>query len=47
MIRTRKELSFYISADRIMNGYSPNMTIKDLLDHIVMGGGDFISLLYA
>ncbi len=35
MISTKKELSFYICADRIMNGYSKNKSIREILLRII------------
>ena len=34
-IRTKKELHFYIMADRIMNGYTANKTLKDYIKVLV------------
>ena len=31
MIKSKKELQFYIMADRIMNGYSPHRSIAEKL----------------
>ena len=39
MISTKKELDFYIKADRIMNGLSPNKSIKEYILNAVIGGG--------
>lgn len=36
IIKTKKELKFYILADRIMNGYSPKATIKEWLKIRIM-----------
>lgn len=34
-IRTKKELRFYIMADRIMNGYSPHRSLKEQLSFVL------------
>ena len=41
MIRTKRELEFFIAADRIMNGRPAKQGIKEILvDWITRGGGD-------
>lgn len=47
MISSPKELKFYITADRIMNGYAPKKTIKEWLIKTFYGGGVIISYLEA
>ena len=39
MIKTRKELSFYIAADRIMNGYPPQRNLICMLRETLAVGG--------
>lgn len=47
MIKTKKELKFYIMADRIMNGYNPNNSIKSKITDAVLGiGGSVLFLKY-
>lgn len=47
MIKTRKELNFYIAADRIMNGKSPKKNVKDILFDRFIIGGIILEYLYA
>lgn len=47
MICTKKELAFYISADRIMNGYPQKRTpMAFLKESFVLGGADVIIIRY-
>lgn len=39
MIKNKKELRFYISADRLMNGYPLKCSIKELVHRLFLGGG--------
>lgn len=39
MIITKKDLEFYIAADRIMNGYPAFRSIKDRIKETVLIGG--------
>lgn len=36
MIQTKKDLAFYIAADRIMNGFTVRRSLKDVF---ILGGG--------
>lgn len=38
MIKNKKELKFYISADRLMNGYPLKCSIKELVHRVFLGG---------
>lgn len=47
MILTRNELSFYIAADRIMNGYRPNRSLIDRLkETLAVGGANAVVIRY-
>ena len=40
MIKNKKDLDFYIAADRIMNGYPASRSLKTLIkETYVIGGG--------
>lgn len=39
MIKTRKDLKFYIMADRIMNGYPARKRMIDLIKETLFMGG--------
>lgn len=40
MIQTKKDLKFYIAADRIMNGYPVSQNIKSRIrESFIVGGG--------
>lgn len=45
MISTKQDLKFFIAADRIMNGFPPNRSIKEivigLFEPNYRGGGDY------
>lgn len=45
MITTKKELNFYIMADRIMNGYSPHSSVKAKLSCAMLGTGQNVKFL--
>lgn len=45
MIKTKKELKFYIMADRIMNGYDPNNSSKSILSDAALGNGKIVLFL--
>lgn len=38
MIKNKKELKFYIEADRIMNGRAQKKSFKALINRVLMGG---------
>ena len=38
MIKSKKELEFYIKADRIMNGLPATKTFKESLVNFLLGG---------
>lgn len=40
MIQTKKDLEFYIAADRIMNGYPVSQNIKSRIRESFIVGGD-------
>lgn len=47
MIKTRKELAFYIAADRIMNGYQPERNlICRIRETLAVGGAKVIVIKY-
>ena len=47
MIKTKNELSFYIAADRIMNGYRPKRNLIDRLkETLAIGGANTIVIKY-
>ena len=47
MIQTKKDLAFYIAADRIMNGYQPAKNgMSWIKESFLMGGGKIIILRY-
>ncbi len=42
MIKTKKDLEFYIASDRIMNGYPARQNLKEkLMDIMRPGGGNY------
>lgn len=43
MIKTKKELDFYIKADRIMNGLPLVPSFKEKILSTIMGGGGLLS----
>ena len=47
MIQTKKDLRFYIAADRIMNGYKPYRNLSSLLkETLAIGGSKTIIIKY-
>lgn len=47
MIQSKKDLAFYIAADRIMNGYPAFRSLKTLIQETyVMGGGKMLVIRY-
>lgn len=48
MIQSKKELEFYIAADRIMNGRSAKRTLKEMVGDYISsdwGGGNYQVLM--
>lgn len=47
MIKTKKDLNFYIAADRIMNGYPKDKKIKDYFkESFIFGGSNTLIIKY-
>lgn len=38
MIQTRKDLQFYIIADRVMNGFSAKSSLRSKVKDLILGG---------
>jgi serine O-acetyltransferase len=47
MIQSKRELEFYIAADRIMNGRPAKRSLKEMVGDLVSGGGGIIRYLRA
>ena len=43
MIQTKKDLAFYIAADRIMNGYPPKKNAMSWIKETFLIGGQNVS----
>ncbi len=39
MIQTRKDLQFYIIADRVMNGFPAKSSLRNKVKDLILGGG--------
>ena len=43
MIQTKKDLKFYIIADRVMNGFPAKSSLKSKVKDLILGGGQSVN----